>query len=479
MAFTPIQDETTGNPMSSDHFQPLSHEDSQALLGASNAANERLMAAQKDSTDAQQQSAELNSAGGKTAGFFEALPQSTWDVAKGAVKGALNPNTYLNAIKSAARSPVDIVRGLFGKQPELNQAERENPQLRTVQQKFMTDTIPAVESGQMSPLAGTMEGVGGAVNAGLTLGMLGESPGLAKGGLSSARTVTSGLIDNVPKAIQTAKNVVSEIAHPLRGAEGNQIIKTIEHLKGDVSTMSKADRTQAILSGRMEKPIFGSKEIAPSDTEVNAATLLKGKTTGNPVKDLSLVQNEIKTRGADAEKYLADNAKPITNKEHYDMFATRRAAAEKVLTEPQLKAYDDQVKLFSKQLPGRGSYDTSTYYKALKDYEENVASKLPKGKEALIDPTGVANANVRGASDVRSVVRDMIGSKNPDFKPKMFDLASLYDVRGNLVTATDKLPIKASERFAQNHPLITKAAKLGGGAAVVGTVGKKAFDLTQ
>lgn len=267
-------------------------------------------------------------------------------------------------------------------------------------------------------------------------------------------------------ATDITKGAISKVEQKIAETTEGQSLKAI---KATEDTMSKADRLQAIEEGRQQITKLGKKEYIPTETEKRASNLLKGKVTNNPVKDFKVIKDEIATRGKEAEQYLKDNAKPITNKDHYDAFQVKRTEAEKYLTESELKAYDEQVKMFSKQLPGRGSYDTDTYYKALKDYESNIADKLPRGKEALLDPTGVANAKIRAAADVRKVVRDMIGTKNPEFKEKMFDLASLYDVKDTVATKAEKLPGTAVSRFVKKHPTLTKV----GGGLLLGEVGRK------
>jgi len=244
--------------------------------------------------------------------------------------------------------------------------------------------------------------------------------------------------------------------------------KALKAVQATEDTMNKAERLQAIEEGRVQTTKLGGKKLTPSETEVRASQILDGKVTGNPVKDIKAIKNEIATRGVEAERYLEQNAKPITNADHFNAFESKRVEASKYLTDSELKAYDEQVKMFSKQLPGRGVYDTNTYYKALKDYESNVADKLPRGKEALLDPTGVANAKIRAASDVRKVVRDMIGNKNPEFKDKMFDLASLYDVKDTVATKADKLAGNKVTRFIQKYPKTSAAIGGAAGAKLLG-----------
>lgn len=209
-------------------------------------------------------------------------------------------------------------------------------------------------------------------------------------------------------------------------------------------------------------------KLAPSNTETRAADLLVGKTSRNPVKTLSSVNDEIANRGKEAETYLETNAKPITNKEDFDAFNAIKDSSKKYMTPAEAKAYDEQIGVFQKILKGYGKYDTSNYYKALKEYESQVTANLPKGKDALLVPGG--SARIQAAKDVRKIVRDMIGSKNSEFKGKMFDLASLYDVKDTVAgQVADKA--KNSVTLAQRHPGLIGAAKWAGGVGATALLG--------
>lgn len=224
------------------------------------------------------------------------------------------------------------------------------------------------------------------------------------------------------------------------------------------ANMSKGEREQAILQGRMTP----NGKYVPSETEQNAGELLAGKTSSNPVTTLKAVANEIATRGQEAESYLTLNATKISNAEDAAAFSSARNSAEKYMTSAETNAYDEQVGVFQKILKtytGEGGYTTANYYKALKDYESQVTANLPKGKDALMVPGG--SARIQGAKDVREVVRNMIGDKNPEFKDKMYDLASLYGARDNVVANAEQ----GGASFAQRHPILTKIGLTGAGIA--------------
>jgi len=312
-------------------------------------------------------------------------------------------------------------------------------------------------------IAGTVASADVAGMGGNKLPVLGEDvkniPSLVKSIPSKTEnlvTETTGKIKNATtNGIKTAKDFVNS----------KTATNTLDALSATEETMTKGERLKAIDNKRQITTKLGGVKYTPTETEKRAAEILDGKLTSNPVKNVPIVKAEIATKGAEAEKYLAKNPVKISAQEQADMFSSARKEAEKNLTETELKAYDEQMKLFLKQIPGRGGYNTETFYKALKDYESNIADHLPRGKEALLDPTGIANAKIRAASDIRTVVRDAIAERHPEFKQKMFDLASLYDVKGTVIAKAEKLQGNAVTRFAKKHPYIT--------GAIAGEAGKK------
>lgn len=279
------------------------------------------------------------------------------------------------------------------------------------------------------------------------------------------------------------KNTVSDTATAVKekivGTPAEQSAKAqtnvVNTLKENADTMTPTQKKEAIDQGRQTittTKTGGTKvDYTPSKEIVNAGRLLQDtiKKGDNPNVVLTKVKNEISTRGKAAETYLDTNSKPITNKEAYNAFDTMKQKASNVMTDTQMKAYNEQIKLFSKQLNGRGSYTTANYYKALKDWETNIGETLPRGKAAIMDPTGVANANIRAAADIRSVVRDMIGSKHPDFKPQMYDLFSLYKAKDVAIQNASKVK---TQNIFEKHPVATKvAAGLGAEKAIHAVTG--------
>ncbi len=254
-------------------------------------------------------------------------------------------------------------------------------------------------------------------------------------------------------AKETTKKVSSTIGKKIE-QKGTQ--KATDLIKSTEDTMTKTERLSALEEkGRIKVTKLGKTEFLPTKTEERAGELLSNKLKSNPVKNIPIIKNEIATRGKEVENFLSKNPIKISAQEQSEVFKIARNKMAKYSTKEELKAYDEQMKMFLKQIPGRGGYDTSNFYKALKEYETNIASKLARGKEALLDPTGVASAKLNAAKDIRKVVRDLIADKHPEFKGKMFDLASLYDALDNVVIKGEKTAGNILTRTAKKHPYIT------------------------
>lgn len=348
----------------------------------------------------------------KDAKYLNSPVGLTIETTKGAIGSLLG--TAAKFIKSAALSPVDITRGAMGK-PPVN--------VGTIQSQFANKLNQPQYQGGL---------------------------GVAQAGAEAVTDTALGALDvlGIGKGLTKLKNT-----------------QTTKWLQNTPETLTKAEEKIASLEGRVKTTLGGSKKILPSATEKRASQILKGKITSNVTKNPQIIQQEIAKRGAEAEKYLAQIPTKVTAAEQASLFANKRKAVEKVLDKSQLKAFDEQWKMFQKQLPGRGGYTTENFYKALKDYETNVASNLSRGKMALIDPTGVASAKIQGAKAVREIVRDLISSKHLGFKNKMYDLASLYDVLDTALTKSRQLTGSTLARFAENNPVLTK---LGVGGAIAG-----------
>lgn len=355
-------------------------------------------------------------------------------------------NNALKFGQSAVHAPGDIINGLQGKSVDTStQPNFTGEGQKTFQGDFQSKTIPEVNSGKTSPLAATLKTVGGVVGSGLNF------LGLGVGGKAAAQAAP----DLAANAVQKGSDMLAQ--HSLDTATSR--------LASTGANMTKGEREAAIQQGRMTE----SGKYTPSETEQNAGEIMQGNTSSNPVKTLKAVQNEISNRGQEAETYLTQNATKISNEEDMNAFAAARNSSEKYMTPAETNAYDEQTSVFQKILKSytsseNGGYTTGNYYKALKDYESQVTANIPKGKDALLVPGG--SARLQAAKDVRTVVRNMIGDKNPEFKDKMYDLASLYDARDNVIANAEK----GGATFAKQHPILNKTLTYGGEAIGAGAL---------
>jgi hypothetical protein len=326
----------------------------------------------------------------------------------------------------------------------------------------MAGTKVAAKTG--SKILGSLAKAGVRTGTGTVIGT--AQTGSVKKGLETGvgNTVGQGLLEGAGTLL---KGALSDGAKSMSatGVATKRVSSTAE-------TMTKAEREAAIKEGRMTPTGSGGKYM-PSATEKRAGEILAGKTSSNPVKTVEVINKEIATRGKEAETYLEKAGTKVSNETDLKAFDSARASAEKYMTSAESKAYDEHIGIFQKILKTYtkdGGYTTANYYKALKDYEAQVTANLPKGKEALLKEGG--SARLQAAKDVRGVVRDLIGKANPEFKGKMFDLASLYDAQDNVISKAEGLGT-----FAKRHPLLTKTGIYGAEAIGAGAIYKGAKSL--
>lgn len=442
-------------PATSDTYNPIS-----SLGGmASETVNAAGAGLKKTFTSLPSAMTQANEQAGKgdILGGMGTLAKGALDTASGAVETAFSPFTGVmsQTLKDLDKTTGGAVSAIAQKAPQVV------PQLHDW---ITTHPQLAGAAGDIINILGTMvaPGVGKSVEGAI-------APTIEK----TASTVTS--IANKAKPI--INDIKATVATKAAAKNTNAVTNLI---KQDAETMTPTMKKAAIEEGRqtVKNTKTGATVVdyAPTSQVTRATTLLTdGEKVGSgnvitpkdaPNVVYAKTKGAISKLGSQAETYLEKNAKPVTNAEHAQMFNTLRTKAEKNMTDSQLSAYDEQMKLFSKQLVGRGGMNTANYYKALKDWESNIAETLPRGKEALMDPTGVASAKIHAAADVRSAVRDMIGSKHPEFQPQMQDIASLYEAKDNALFNASKAK---TQTLAEKHPTAAKALKYGaiGAAGVV------------
>lgn len=144
-------------------------------------------------------------------------------------------------VKSAVEAPVNIVQGLQGK--EMTTANINDPvtgkPIGSFQTDFQNKILPAVESGQISPLKGTVQAVGGPI--------LGAADVLGAGELvpGSVNLVKSGA-EQGSKLISSTKQAVSDIIPPGGGGIGQiatdiaeRVPRAVERVKETLATASE------------------------------------------------------------------------------------------------------------------------------------------------------------------------------------------------------------------------------------------------
>lgn len=273
-------------------------------------------------------------------------------------------------------------------------------------------------------------------------------------------------IAEIPGAI---KNVGELVASPLKDFLSDwNVSRATNAIASTAKTMTKGEQTAATEEGRLTSTITGAGKFTPSTTEQNAGQLLSGKVGSNPIKNVPIIQDEIAAKGREAEQFLGQNGRPVTPDEADQAFQTAKEKASRYLAPEQQKNYDHTIEQFKAELKDIAGTDpiaqnTGTYYKALKNFEQNVTSRLRQGNEALLSDSG--SAQLQAAKDVRNTVRDIIGEKHPEFKKQMYDLASLYDAKDNVITKA-----VARDTFQKAHPVISKGLKYGAEAVGAGAV---------
>lgn len=306
----------------------------------------------------------------------------------------------------------------------------------------------------------------------------------AKNAVVKMATSAKGAVTDTASAFKTAvvgtpEEQTARTAAQIAAKASNSAQAVTDMLKQDPTTMTQTMKTQATQDGRQliinnktggtdvdfkpTKEVNRAGEIMSDPTEVNSPITPKDK----PNVVLAKVNNAISQKGAAVEQFLRENPVEVTPEDETTMLNKMRADAAKTSTPTEMNAYNDQISLFQKQLEEKytesGTLNTSDYYEALKQYEANVASKFSGGKSALIDPEGIGSAKIQAAADLRQHIRDLIGSKHPEFKPQMYDLTSLYEARDNAAFRSSRVK---SQTVFQKHPRLKIGAELAGAAAV-------------
>lgn len=303
-----------------------------------------------------------------------------------------------------------------------------------------------------------------------------QETGVVVGGMLPVERAVSAVAP-VVKSLST----VYKTGKALGGASKN-VDKVTDLINPSEDLMTVTQRKMASDEGRqtITKKRFGADEntFTPSEETQRAARILSEDLSGSETPDIVVkaVKNKISQRGAEAEEYLKSNPKLLPEKIRSAYFDQMTNNAKKNLTETEFKHYQEQIDLFKRQLEDQPG-NTYGLYKGLKQWESDIAATLPKGKDAIIDPTGVANAKIRAAADIRKNVRDIIGEQNSEFKEQMYDLMSLYNAKDDALQIASKF--KGGKGFFEKHPKTTKVLKGAAYVGGIGTLGGGAIDIMK
>lgn len=243
--------------------------------------------------------------------------------------------------------------------------------------------------------------------------------------------------------------------------------------------LTSTQKKSAITEGRqlIKGNKLGGTDVSytPTEETQRAANLLSDIVKPNDKANVvfAKIGSKISTLGAQAEKYLSDAGTVIDAGNHRKAFNTLIDSAKENLAPSALKHYNDEIKLFANQLPNpkNGVISSADYYKALKKWEQNVAENIPKGKDAIIDPTGIGSARIHAAADIRKMARDLIADSSPEFKERMYDLASLFEAKGNALQIAAKQGSKSLiKKYPKTAGVVGAAASAALGGGVVGSI---------
>ncbi len=180
-------------------------------------------------------------------------------------------------VKSAVEAPVNIVQGLQGK--EMTTANINDPvtgkPIGSFQTDFQNKILPAVESGQISPLKGTVQAVGGPILGAVDVLGAGE---LVPGG---TKLVKSGA-EQGSKLLTNTKNAISDIIPPGGGGVGqiasdlvSRVPRAGERVKEAITTASEraakmktaTPQVKQAMKSNLDERIINTIESSDIDTK--------------------------------------------------------------------------------------------------------------------------------------------------------------------------------------------------------------------
>lgn len=376
-------------------------------------------------------------------------------------------------IASGVRAPVDVIRGLVGKDPLQNTDVLPSGMTSKSIQAGFAEKVPKVISGEMTPLEATAgavgETVGGAVDV-LGAGGLVEKAGtkiatLAEQALETRRLAS--LTNNFSTSINEAKNVLN----PSKYYSPSE--KSIALQKGNVEISGKG-------------PFTKEKIIQPTtqQTETIAELVNNGKVSSKnlPSQNIQAIQQESRAIDAGIDELVS---RPELNKPYngntiakvYDnVFNSAKKELVFVPDSTEQKAYQAVIDVAKEEI-AKQSFNMAGLRKGIKAF--NVRMQRILGSDIYSGASeSVGNARVTAAKDVRTALNNFLAD-NLEAPRGTIQGGELYKSQikkeAQLLNAVDEIAYRASktvgkstiQQFIKKHPVVVK----GVATATAGYVG--------
>lgn len=353
-------------------------------------------------------------------------------------------------IKSAVNVPLNLYQGATGQEMTTMSGD---DGVTTYQQDFQNKTLPAVESGQESPLGATARTVGEVVSGGADV--LGAET-LAEKGIKTAEKLASPFIDK-SLATNASKEALKVVTPELTAKETEQALsegrgKTSKILgKTTIQPNKRLTDVAKSVEGVVSKSNTGAQNIS------NIKTAL-GKEADTLAKSIENVKQPVSDKGV--KTFLDNVEKPI----EIEADAT------------QSRKFDITKNALTRII-AKNEKTVSGLLKSRKEFDALVSKEFPN----LYDR---ANAPWRSAvTGMRNALNDAIEANLPDgfgYKESLRKQSLMYEAIDNIAGSSgEEIGTNRFTRFGQRHPIITKTVKVAGGSVVAGTLGGGAYEGTK
>lgn len=344
---------------------------------------------------------------------------------------------------SAVRSPIDIVRSLFGKSPLSGKIGLPSGgETQSIQSDFAQSTVPKVVSGEISPLVATA-------------GVVGETAGGAADVLGAAGAIKAGT-----KLAQPLGDVLAK--KTLASAEQSALKKTVDIVSPKLTAKETA---QAIAEGR-GKPagIFSKAKINPDQRLRDVAEATKGIVKGkDPIEDVNNVRSAL-SKEAESLSGKVKNVKQAVSDKGVKTWLDNVEKPIEIKADPTQNRKFDITKNALLKLVDRNEKNVSGMLKARKEFDALVQREFPNIYDRVNAPFRTSVTSMRNA------LNDAIESNLPDgfgYKESLKKQSLMYDAIDNISSkSVDQIGKTSIQQkiggFVKKHPYITGA--LGGTA---------------